>query len=211
MTHFGEPFELIDGDNLQFAERVLEKAFHACKDRVLVLSVLGPQSSGKSTLLNYLFGCRFSTSTGRCTKGIYAAIMKIEHPAYDKLMILDTEGLQSSEKDDQEFDRKITLFCLAVSHIVIINVKGDLHLPMKRLLEICLVSLHELKKAKIGTPDVFICTSLKTQSINIFWDVLYSGVSSFSSLLSSRFECPHFLLSFGASRISGLFPQTSYF
>ena len=168
MTHFGEPFELIDGDNLQFAEKVLEKVFHACKDRVLVLSVLGPQSSGKSTLLNYLFGCRFSTSTGRCTKGIYAAIMNIEHPAYDKLMILDTEGLQSSEKDDQEFDRKITLFCLAVSHIVIINVKGDLHLPMKRLLEICLVSLHELKKAKIGTPDVFICTSLKTQLINIF-------------------------------------------
>lgn len=122
-----------------------------------MISVLGPQSSGKSTLLNYLFGCRFSTSTGRCTRGIYAAVMKIDHPNYDKLMILDTEGLQSAEKDDQEFDRKITLYCLAVSHIVIINVKGDLHLPLKKLLEICLVSLHELKKAKVGTPDVFIC------------------------------------------------------
>ena len=43
--------------------------------RVLVISVLGPQSSGKSTLLNYMFGCLFATSAGRCTKGIYGSII----------------------------------------------------------------------------------------------------------------------------------------
>ena len=37
----------------------------------MVITVLGPQSSGKSTLLNFLFGCDFATSEGRCTRGIY--------------------------------------------------------------------------------------------------------------------------------------------
>jgi len=30
--------------------------------RVCVITILGPQSSGKSTLLNFLFGCDFSAS-----------------------------------------------------------------------------------------------------------------------------------------------------
>ena len=36
---------------------------------LLVISVIGVQSSGKSTLMNYLFGCCFATHVGRCTKG----------------------------------------------------------------------------------------------------------------------------------------------
>ena len=35
---------------------------------LLVISVIGVQSSGKSTLMNYLFGCSFATHVGRCTK-----------------------------------------------------------------------------------------------------------------------------------------------
>jgi len=31
---------------------------------VLVISIIGPQSSGKSTLLNYLFGSTFASATG---------------------------------------------------------------------------------------------------------------------------------------------------
>ena len=67
------------------------------------MSVLGPQSSGKSTLLNFLFGCKFGTGTGRCTKGIYANWINVSHPDYDMILVLDTEGLQGTEKDDQEF------------------------------------------------------------------------------------------------------------
>jgi ABC-type lipoprotein export system ATPase subunit len=37
----------------------------------MIVSIFGPQSSGKSTLLNFVLGCDFSSSTGRCTKGIY--------------------------------------------------------------------------------------------------------------------------------------------
>ncbi|CAD7924766.1 unnamed protein product [Amoebophrya sp. A120] len=151
----GEPFEMIDGDNLKFAMKTLEQVFHKFDGRrVFVLSVLGPQSSGKSTLLNFLFGSKFGTGTGRCTKGIYANLINIEHEHYDAILVLDTEGLQSVEKDDEEFDRKITLFCLAVSHLVVVNIKGDMHSSMKKLLEICVLALDQLRKARMGTPHV---------------------------------------------------------
>ena len=43
---------------------------------VIVVAVIGPQSSGKSTLMNYCFGAQFFTSTGRCTSGIYFTLLK---------------------------------------------------------------------------------------------------------------------------------------
>lgn len=32
---------------------------------MLVVSIVGPQSSGKSTLLNYIFGCSLASLTGK--------------------------------------------------------------------------------------------------------------------------------------------------
>ncbi len=151
----GEPFELIDGDNLKFSTKALERIFQKFKDmRVFILSVLGPQSSGKSTLLNFLLGSKFSTSTGRCTKGVYGMLVNIDHQHYDAILVLDTEGLQSVEKNDDEFDRKITLFCLAVSDLVLVNIKGDMHISMKRLLEVCAVSLQDLNNAQMDLPHI---------------------------------------------------------
>ncbi|CAD7940890.1 unnamed protein product [Amoebophrya sp. A120] len=176
----GEPFELIDGDTLQIPHRTLQEAFKRVASigagdavvpmnsreslqsaklagkRVMVISILGPQSSGKSTLLNYLFGCKFNTAKGRCTKGVYGSLIEITHEHYDYLLILDTEGLQSPEKLDHEFDRKITLFCLAVSHFVIINVAKDMNAHMRDLLEICLFSLDQLQKARMAMPTNFM-------------------------------------------------------
>ena len=36
--------------------------FDSLKGTAATIIILGPQSSGKSTLLNYLFGCDFKTS-----------------------------------------------------------------------------------------------------------------------------------------------------
>jgi ABC-type cobalamin/Fe3+-siderophores transport system ATPase subunit len=49
----------------------IKKSLNFVKEKVFVISVLGPLSSGKSTLLNFLFGCNFKASEGRCTKGVY--------------------------------------------------------------------------------------------------------------------------------------------
>jgi hypothetical protein len=41
------------------------------KGPLVVLTVVGEQSSAKSSLLNSIFGCNFRASAGRCTIGMY--------------------------------------------------------------------------------------------------------------------------------------------
>lgn len=87
-------------------------------------SIIGCQSSGKSTLLNLLFGTKFETmdeKRGRqqTTKGIHAAI------AVDKpLLVFDVEGCDSRERGDADalFERKSSLFALALSEVMIVNM-----------------------------------------------------------------------------------------
>lgn len=62
---------MIDGDLLEMMRKNIKKCFVGITDRVAVVSIIGKQSSGKSTLLNFLFGCDFATSEGRCTRGVY--------------------------------------------------------------------------------------------------------------------------------------------
>ena len=175
----GEPFELIDGDNLRFFNQdinvLLSKFYEKQKNNItacrivesretpIVVSIFGPQSSGKSTLLNYCFGCKFLTSAGRCTKGIYASLSKLSQPINnsDHFLILDTEGLDASEKVKSQntsgihFDRTMVLFCLAVSQVTIINIKGDFGKEMQNLLQICAYSLNKLKVSKVAAPKIF--------------------------------------------------------
>ena len=70
------------------------------------MTVIGPQSSGKSTLLNYLFGTKFNARAGRCTKGLNAALIRTnikghelkELEGVEEILLLDSEGLDSVEK-----------------------------------------------------------------------------------------------------------------
>ncbi len=67
-----ESFELIDGDLLNIPKKFLHHFFEIYNNKnVMVIGIVGRQSSGKSTLLNTVFGCDFMSSTGRCTKGVY--------------------------------------------------------------------------------------------------------------------------------------------
>ena len=175
----GEAFELIDGDNLRFFHKninsllrdlykkqynELEKNDISIKRQApIVVSIFGPQSSGKSTLLNYCFGCKFLTSSGRCTRGIYGSLSKLSRPVNltENFLILDTEGLDAIERDKIQdtsqihFDRTMVLFCLSVSQVVIINVKGDIGSEMQNLLQICAYSLNKLKVSKVAVPKIF--------------------------------------------------------
>jgi hypothetical protein len=41
--------------------------------------------------------------------------------------MLDTEGLQSPERIDDEYDRKIVLFAMLTANLLIINNKGEIN------------------------------------------------------------------------------------
>ncbi len=66
----GEPLQLLDGQSLRslsttFLSNVLSNLMTNVDRRLVVISVIGLESSGKSTLLNYLFHCGFATSASR--------------------------------------------------------------------------------------------------------------------------------------------------
>lgn len=106
-----------------------------------VVSVFGSQSTGKSTLLNALFGTRFDVMNEiqrrQTTKGIWMAraktspqLLKSSDPlatnpsaSPPNILVLDVEGTDGRERgEDQDFERKSALFALATSEVLIVNM-----------------------------------------------------------------------------------------
>ncbi|KAF9107763.1 Dynamin-like GTPase that mediates homotypic ER fusion [Mortierella sp. GBA35] len=85
-------------------------------------AVFGSQSTGKSTLLNRLFGTSFDvmdeTARKQTTKGIW-----ISQGRDMKVLIMDVEGTDGRERgEDQDFERKSALFSVATSEVLIVNL-----------------------------------------------------------------------------------------
>lgn len=76
-------------------------------------------------------------------------------------MVIDTEGLQSIEKGDPDYDRKIILFCLCTSHILLINVKDQLTEDTKKLLEVCVSAFSEMRTNRIPQPAIYLVFNQK--------------------------------------------------
>ncbi|MCO5593060.1 hypothetical protein L7F22_047065 [Adiantum nelumboides] len=105
----GFSMEILDGDSGMFCREWVDtilSELHTLTTqalnkqrpaRVFVLSVVGLQSSGKSTLLNLMFGTQLHTSAGRCTRGVHFQLVKAERDEYDYVLLLDTEGIRSPE------------------------------------------------------------------------------------------------------------------
>ncbi|CAI2171884.1 18637_t:CDS:10 [Funneliformis geosporum] len=130
----GEPIQILDGISLKplptnFLSYTLCNIMSNTNRKLIIISIIGFESSGKSTLLNYLFQCSFATSATRCTKGLY---LSYRNTTFDDnpidLLILDSEGMNSTAQKyittRNDFDKKFTLFALMCSHIIIINTKG---------------------------------------------------------------------------------------
>jgi len=54
-------------------------------------------------------------SAGRCSKGMYISYFETDNDNAKRVIILDTEGLLSIEKNDPSYDKKITSFNMALS------------------------------------------------------------------------------------------------
>ena len=101
MFEAGQSLEIIDGDLRNVDQESLSKVMDFVQRKkqlnkdLIVVTVLGPQSSGKSTLLNYLFGSKFNVSAGRCTRGLNAMLIRTEFEGAKEILVLDSEGLFS--------------------------------------------------------------------------------------------------------------------
>lgn len=97
-----------------------------------VVCIFGGQSSGKSTLLNELFGTSFQmlnskVRRGQTTQGAFLGTpspeLNQDRSTSSPLLIMDLEGTDGIERgEDQSFERQLSLFGLSVADTLIINM-----------------------------------------------------------------------------------------
>ncbi|XP_062245348.1 up-regulator of cell proliferation-like [Platichthys flesus] len=157
----GYPLELLYGDASNVPERWVtdvlmelhKKVGH--RSRLLVLTVLGVQSSGKSMLLNTMFGVQFPVSSGRCTRGAFMLFLKVGEDLKsvlncDFIVLIDTEGLKSPDlaqlEDSFEHDNQLATFVIGLSHTTVINIAMENSTEMKDILQIAVHAFLRMKE-----------------------------------------------------------------
>lgn len=172
----GFSIELLDGDAshmpkqwifavLENLSEILKKKMVDITDpRVFVMSVLGLQSTGKSTMLNTVFGVQFSVSAGRCTRGAFMQLLPVHKSLYEKcgvhfFLLIDTEGLRAPELDTlqtQKHDNELATFVIGVANLTIINVKGELSGDMDDILQTAVHAFLRMKRVDLRPSCYFV-------------------------------------------------------
>ncbi|KAK2894132.1 interferon-induced very large GTPase 1-like isoform X4 [Channa argus] len=165
----GHPMELMDGDAghvpLTWISSLLDEVIRKLGDqRVFVLSVLGVQSSGKSTMLNAMFGLQFAVSAGRCTKGAFMQLVKVSEEMkkdfqFDYVLVVDTEGLRALElagNTNLHRDNELATFVVGLGNMTLINIFGENPADMQDVLQIVVQAFMRMKKVKVSPSCVFV-------------------------------------------------------
>ena len=165
----GFPLELMDGDAahvpLKWVTSVLEKLSELLEGKkvgpstpqVFVLSVLGLQSTGKSTMLNTIFGVQFSVSAGRCTRGAFMQLLPVHESlqkrcGFQYFLLIDTEGLRAPELDAlkmQKHDNELATFVIGLANLTIINIKGEISGDMNDVLQTTVHAFLRMNEVKL--------------------------------------------------------------
>ncbi|XP_072189319.1 interferon-induced very large GTPase 1-like [Excalfactoria chinensis] len=165
----GYPIELMDGDAsyvpLQWVAAIFDRLIETLGDkRVFVLSVLGIQSTGKSTLLNTMFGLQFNVSAGRCTQGAFMQLIKVdgklqEDVNFDYMLVVDTEGLRAIEmanKRSLNHDNELATFVIGIGNMTLINIFGENPSEMQDILQIAMQAFLRMKQVKLSPSCLFV-------------------------------------------------------
>ena len=166
----GLPLELMDGDvafvHLAWVRAVfreIEKLIGQEKN-IFVISVVGTQSSGKSTMLNAMFGLQFRVRAGRCTRGVYCQMIPVDKQSlgvdFDYILVLDTEGLcaKGSQENIRAHDNELATLAIGLGNVTIVNIKGENSSEIEDILQIvthAMIRIKYLSKVKLNADCVF--------------------------------------------------------
>ncbi|CAI5672470.1 unnamed protein product [Oreochromis niloticus] len=167
----GFPLELVDGDASNIPLRWVSDVLSQLSDlvspnrKILVVTVLGVQSTGKSTLLNTMFGVQFAVSSGRCTRGAFMLLIKINEDMKkvincDFMVIIDTDGLKSPElaqlDNSCEHDNELATLVVGLSDVTIVNIAMENSTEMKDILQIVVHAFLRMKEVGKKPKCVFV-------------------------------------------------------
>ncbi|XP_039856982.1 interferon-induced very large GTPase 1-like isoform X2 [Simochromis diagramma] len=167
----GFPLELVDGDASNIPLRWVSDVLSQLSDlvspnrKILVVTVLGVQSTGKSNLLNTMFGVQFAVSSGRCTRGAFMLLIKINEDMKkvlncDFMLIIDTEGLKSPElaqlDNSYEHDNELATLVVGLSDVTIVNIAMENSTEMKDILQIVVHAFLRMKEVGKRPKCVFV-------------------------------------------------------
>ncbi|KAJ4753508.1 hypothetical protein LUZ62_087913 [Rhynchospora pubera] len=198
------PTQLIGGDGT-FYEDAIDDVIANFKERLAygtpfgIVSVLGSQSPGKSSMLDSLFGVKFNeddASKGRNqnSKGIW-----LSRCAGPSLLVMDVEPSDAKE-DDLSFEKQTVLFSLALSDLLVVNMSlqeinrdigGNIQL-LRSILEERLVGKLDSGQTKMlivihGYDDKLPLAKLQ-EDVLAKLQKLWSSIHSSSLILSEFFE-----------------------
>ncbi|XP_075140880.1 interferon-induced very large GTPase 1-like [Leptodactylus fuscus] len=157
----GFPLELIDGDASNIPMKWITDVLTELRDKIglkcnmRVITVLGVQSTGKSTLLNTMFGLQFPVASGRCTRGAFMTLIKVKENFQSEigcscLIVIDTEGLKAPElsslDDSYEHDNELATLVIGLSDITIVNMAMENAGEMKDILQIVVHAFLRMKE-----------------------------------------------------------------
>ncbi|KAL0199090.1 hypothetical protein M9458_007630, partial [Cirrhinus mrigala] len=165
----GFPLELMDGNAghvpVIWISAVLDQLKQKLGDqRVFVLSVLGIQSSGKSTMLNAMFGLQFAVSAGRCTRGAFMQLLRVSDEMKtqlnsDYILVVDTEGLRALEltgRSTRHHDNELATFVVGLGNLTLINIFGENPSEMQDILQIVVQAFLRMTKVRLNPTCVFV-------------------------------------------------------
>ena len=165
----GYPLEIMDGDAahvpIKWIKAVLCEVGRILDDpKVYVMSVLGLQSTRKSTMLNTSFGLHFNVSAGRCTRGAFMQLLPVSEEMRQEtgcayILVVDTEGLRTPELDSQQtqkHDNELATFVIGLANVTLINVYGEVLGDMHDILQTSVRAFLRMNKVKYNPSCQFV-------------------------------------------------------
>ena len=165
----GNPLEIMDGDAghvpLKWIKAVLQNLVEILiEPNVFVLSVLGLQSTGKSTMLNTTFGLKFKVSGGRCTRGAFMQLLTLDkdlrnETKCDYVLIIDAEGLRAPELDQvkiQNHDNELATFVIGLANMTLVNIYGEVPGDIDDILQTSVHAFLRMTKVRYSPSCQFI-------------------------------------------------------
>ncbi|KAM8769950.1 up-regulator of cell proliferation isoform 1-T1 [Rhynchonycteris naso] len=140
----GLPLELIDGNTLSTPVRWvtgLLKELHAHlerRSRLVVVSALGVPATGKSTLLNTMFGLRFATGRGRGPRGAFMQLVTVAETfsqdlGCDHILVIDSGGLiggtPATAGERFELEVSLATLIMGLSNVIVVSLAETRDIP----------------------------------------------------------------------------------